>query len=682
MAGQVVDPKTGRPKTQQQIDEDANTKDTPEQTQASVDAARQNYIDNYNPIATQPVVIDDANTREGVRQGAAQMLSEQEYNGPSVEREGLLHSAGAVDQGKPYYRYSDPAAYAESVAQAQAAGAIQERADTLGQGRVAPQISGPITVDKTPAAGVSGAIRGSSAVVDPITKIKSTKIDGQQDIGSTSYTANKSATTTLAPAAQAAAAGVQHTSIDPVSDALSAGVNSTTYDAAGRQRAGDVASTGANASGVTDTALDRGEDQQVRASQLASIDRNTSIAEGNGPSNVPAVLQQGTNASLAAQAAAIASNRGASSVGGLNSSLRNASALQQAIAAGKASEMKVAEQAAGEDRLTALQGATRAQDIGANTTQAQLTAGAEQQRSAQQQQVALANQEADLRAKLQNQQITAEEFKSEMDAINAQRSSAATATNQALSQASAQQQQIALANQQKNLELALKGASISAAEFSQMSAQEQQTALSNAAAQNDQSLAQGQITEQEHARNQDAINAQRAQKANAANAATSQTAAQDLQRDVTQVNIAADARKSDAQAANERAAQQATLDANRYLADQQANNRINEMKLDRDTQLTLSQLDTDTKLALANLDAQLRQQGMDDAAISDIMKQQAQQANYMMQQGQRYDELMVQEAVQRHNMGKEGQVGALDLMKLAVGGAGAVGSIAGGFNGN
>jgi hypothetical protein len=312
----------------------------------------------------------------------------------------------------------------------------------------------------------------------------------------------------------------------------------------------------ANAAGVDATGINRTEDQQLRSGQLSQVGRLEDQAAGLGPSLADATLKKGVNASIAAQAAGSASMRGAGGPVGANRALANNAAIAQANAVGKAAELKVAERQEAERQLTGALSGARGQDIGVNQAQA----------------------------------------------------------------------------------------SITAAERSQASAQQQQVELANQAAENERAYQQGTIDFQTYSQNAEMINANRQRQAELEQQANSELAA----------------------AKNANTLSQAGIDQSKALADQQAFNDFNTRMLDRDTQFKLAQLGADQQAEIANLESKLRMAGMDDAMRANLMSQTINQANVLAAQGIAYDTAQIARSIARNDASNQMKSGFQKFMDVAV----------------
>ena len=126
--------------------------------------------------------------------------------------------------------------------------------------------------------------------------------------------------------------------------------------------------------------------QEVRGRQMSLADALAAQAAGEGPSLAARQLEEATGQNIAQSMALAASQRGATAGQGLRQ-IGQQTQLAQQQAARDAATMRIQEQLAAREQLGGVLSGTRAQDIGLSQSQAQL-----------QQQRALANQQAALRA--------------------------------------------------------------------------------------------------------------------------------------------------------------------------------------------------------------------------------------------------------------------------------------------
>lgn len=126
--------------------------------------------------------------------------------------------------------------------------------------------------------------------------------------------------------------------------------------------------------------------QEVRGRQMSLADALAAQAAGEGPSLAARQLEEATGQNIAQSMALAASQRGATAGQGLRQIAQATQSAQQQ-AARDAATMRIQEQLAAREQLGGVLSGTRAQDIGLSQSQAQL-----------QQQRALADQQAALRA--------------------------------------------------------------------------------------------------------------------------------------------------------------------------------------------------------------------------------------------------------------------------------------------
>jgi len=154
------------------------------------------------------------------------------------------------------------------------------------------------------------------------------------------------------------------------------------------------------------TRMETRPQQQVRGRQMSLADALAAQAAGEGPSLAARQLEEATGQNIAQSMALAASQRGATAGQGLRQIAQATQSAQQQ-AARDAATMRIQEQLAAREQLGGVLSGTRAQDIGLSQSQAQL----QQQRALADQQAALRAQELkDAQERFLTGQITQSEY--------------------------------------------------------------------------------------------------------------------------------------------------------------------------------------------------------------------------------------------------------------------------------
>jgi len=148
--------------------------------------------------------------------------------------------------------------------------------------------------------------------------------------------------------------------------------------------------------------INRGEDQQVRSSQMGLIEALQGQANGTAPSLAEQQLKRSNEQTIASQMAQAASARGGNPAMAQRMAAQNIAGLQ-ADAAGRAAELRIQEQTAARQQLTQALDSTRGQDVTVASQQAQLAQQAAQVNKTASDQAALAQAQLIQQAALANQ---------------------------------------------------------------------------------------------------------------------------------------------------------------------------------------------------------------------------------------------------------------------------------------
>jgi hypothetical protein len=150
--------------------------------------------------------------------------------------------------------------------------------------------------------------------------------------------------------------------------------------------------------------INRAEDLQARNAQMGLMGQLQQQAMGKGPSLASGQLQQGIEASLKAQQAAAASQRGRISAGLQARQLSNGAAEMQQAASMQSAQLRMQEQLNAQAGLANLSGQVRGQDLGVAAQQAQLMQQAGLANTGAQNQFSLAQAGFQQQANMANQE--------------------------------------------------------------------------------------------------------------------------------------------------------------------------------------------------------------------------------------------------------------------------------------
>lgn len=181
---------------------------------------------------------------------------------------------------------------------------------------------------------------------------------------------------------------------------------------------------------------------------------------------------------------------------------------------------------------------------------------------------------------------------------------------------------------------------------------EQQTNLSNQGAVNQRTSEQGQLNQQANVIDAGASNQRATNQANLEQGALSQTSSQRASLAQRQAELDTQAVSDYTAAKNSGTLTQAQLDASRNAADQGAQNALNNILVDRDSQMKIAQLDADSRINLADLDSKLKVMGYDDNMRAELLAQEVNFANQQVAQGISYDSAAVARSIARDNAGR------------------------------